>query len=84
MVEKEGNGVFNDTLNTFYFRSYGVGHMTNYHSDSERGNPLAVTTWATLFVEQQWFFYITNPLPPLHATFSEWGWGKNYLHAHIH
>ena len=32
-TRKEGNVLFNDTLNTFYLRLYG-------HSDSERGNPL--------------------------------------------
>ena len=37
---KEGNVVFNDALNTFYLRLYGVGHMVEDHSDSERGNPL--------------------------------------------
>ena len=37
---KEGNVLFNDTLNTFYLRLYGVGHMVTDHSDSERGNPL--------------------------------------------
>ena len=37
---KEGNILFNDTLNTFYLRLYGVGHMVKYHSDSERGIPL--------------------------------------------
>ena len=33
---------FNDVLNILYFRLglYGVGHMVNDHSDSERGNPL--------------------------------------------
>ena len=35
---KEGNGFFNDTLNTFYLRLYGVGHMVKNHSDSERRN----------------------------------------------
>ena len=38
--KKEGNVLFNDTLNTFYLRLYGVGHMVKGHSDSERGNPL--------------------------------------------
>ena len=33
---KEGNDLFNDTLNTFYLRLYGVGHMVKDHSDSER------------------------------------------------
>ena len=34
--EGEGNVSFNDALNTFY----GVRHMVNDHSDSEKGNPL--------------------------------------------
>ena len=38
--ERERNGLFNDALNTFYLRLYGVRHMVNDHSDSERGNPL--------------------------------------------
>ena len=41
---KEGNVLFNDALNTFYLRLYGVGHMVKNHSDSqrerERGNTL--------------------------------------------
>ena len=36
----EGNVLFNDALNTFYLRLYGVIHMVKDHSDSERGNPL--------------------------------------------
>ena len=40
MGRKEGNDLFNDTLNTFYLRLYGVRHMVKDHSDSERGNPL--------------------------------------------
>ena len=39
-VRKEGNVLFNDTLNTFYLRLHGVRHMVKDHSDSERGNPL--------------------------------------------
>ena len=34
---KEGNVLFNDALNTFYLRLYGVRHMVKDHSDSERG-----------------------------------------------
>ena len=34
------NVLFNDPLNTFYLRLYGVRHMVKDHSDSERGNPL--------------------------------------------
>ena len=37
---KEGNALFNNALNTFYLRLYGVGHMVKDHSDSERGNLL--------------------------------------------
>ena len=40
MGERERNVLFNDALNTFYLRLYGVRHMVKDHSDSERGNPL--------------------------------------------
>ena len=33
---KEGNVLFNDALNTFYLRLYGVRHMVKDHYDSER------------------------------------------------
>ena len=39
-TRKKENVLFNDALNTFYLRLYGVGHMVKDHSDSERGNPL--------------------------------------------
>ena len=39
-ASRKGNVLFNDALNTFYLRLYGVGHMVKDHSDSERGNPL--------------------------------------------
>ena len=42
---KEGNVLFNDALNTFYLRLYGVGHMVKNYSDCER-KP-AAATWAT-------------------------------------
>ena len=35
---KEGNVLFNDTLNTIYLRLYGIIHMVKDHSDSEKGN----------------------------------------------
>ena len=38
--ERERNVLFNDALNTFYLRLYGVRHMVKDHSDSEEGNPL--------------------------------------------
>ena len=40
LTRKEGNVLFNDALNTFHLRLYGVRHMVKDHSDSERGNPL--------------------------------------------
>ena len=38
--KEEGSVLFNDALNTFYLRLYGVRHMVKDHSDSEIGNPL--------------------------------------------
>ena len=38
--KKERKILFNDALNTFYLRLYGVRHMVKDHSDSEKGNPL--------------------------------------------
>ena len=43
LIHNEGRKdmfLFNDALNTFYLRLYGVRHMVKYHTDSERGNPL--------------------------------------------
>ena len=37
---KEANVLFNNSLNTFYLRLYGIRYMLNDHSDSEKGNPL--------------------------------------------
>ena len=37
---KEGNVLFNDALNTFYLRLFGIRHMVKVHSDSKRGNLL--------------------------------------------
>ena len=37
LIKKEGNVLFNDALNTFYLRLYGVRHMVKDHSDSEIG-----------------------------------------------
>ena len=38
---KKGNVLFNDALNTFYLRLYGVRHMVKDHSNCERGNLLS-------------------------------------------
>ena len=37
---RKGNVLFNDALNTFYLRLYGIRHMVKDHSDSKKGNPL--------------------------------------------
>ena len=42
LVRNVGNVLFNDTLNTFYLRLYGVRYMVKNHSDSER-KPAAAT-----------------------------------------
>ena len=40
---KEGNVLFNDVLNTFYLRLYGIRHMVKYHSDSHMGFSFRLT-----------------------------------------
>ena len=37
---KEGDVLFNDALNTFYLRLYGVRHMVEDHSHSNKRNTL--------------------------------------------
>ena len=57
---KEGNVFFNDALNAFYLRLYGVRHMVKDHSDSERGNPL--TPHGLLFpISSMGSFICTTP-----------------------
>ena len=57
---KEVNILFNDALNSFYLRLYGIGHMVNDHSDSERGNPLP--PHGLLFpINSKGSFICTNP-----------------------
>ena len=40
ILTRERDVLFNDALNIFYLRLYGVRHMVKNHSDSEKGNPL--------------------------------------------
>ena len=49
---RKGNVIFNDALNTFYVRLYGVRHMVKYHSGSERGRKemFYLTTHSTHFI----------------------------------
>ena len=58
--ERERNVLFNDALNTFYLRLYGVRHMVKDHSDSER--EYSLTPHGLLFQGwQQGFFYMHHP-----------------------
>ena len=51
-VERKGNVLFNDALNTLYLRLYGVGHMVKDHSYSERkeGNVLFNDAFNTFYL----------------------------------
>ena len=51
---------FNDALNTFYLRLYGVRNMVKDHSDSEKGNPLP--PHRLLFsISSKGLFYMHHP-----------------------
>ena len=56
----KGNVLCNDALNTFYLRLYGVRHMVNDHSDSERGNPLP-PHWLLFPISSKGSFICTIP-----------------------
>ena len=60
VARKEGNVLFNDALNTFYLRLYGIEHMLKDHSDSER-KPAADTTSATFSISSKTLFYMHHP-----------------------
>ena len=78
---KEGNVLFNDTLNTFYLRLYGVRHMVKDHSeDSEKGNLLP--PYGLLFLISSKSSFISTipqtehiPHPLLHQSGST-GWNE--------
>ena len=74
---KEGNVLFNDALNTFYLRLYGVRYMVKDHSDSEKGYPLP--PHRLLFpINSEGSFICTIPQtgPLLHQSWST-GWNEN-------
>ena len=52
--------LFNDALNTFYLRLYGVEHMVKDHSDSERGNLLPPHRLLFLISSKDSFICILN------------------------
>ena len=52
--------MFNDALNTFYLRLYGVRHMVKDHAHSERGNRLP--PHGLLFpINSKVFLYMHHP-----------------------
>ena len=57
---KEENVLFNDALNTFYLRLYGVRHMVKDHSDSERGNPLPPLHGLLFPISSKGFLYASS------------------------
>ena len=90
---KEENVLFNDTLNTFYLRLYGVRHMVKDHSDSEGGRKetFYLTTHSTHFI----YGYMAsnmvkdhsdsekgNPLPPHRLLFTINSKGSLYAPSH--
>ena len=54
-VRKEGNALFNDTLNTFYLQLYVIEPFR------QREMKPAATIWATLFDSQQGVIYMHQP-----------------------
>ena len=65
---EERSVLFNDALNTFYLRLYGVGHMVKDHSDSGRGNPLSPLKGLLLLLsllQQLLLLPLRPPLLPL-------------------
>ena len=55
--KKERNVLFNDALNTFYLRLYGIGHMVKDHRDNQRGN-LLPALHGLLFLISSKIFYM--------------------------
>ena len=77
----ERNVLFNDALNTFYLRLYGVRHMVKDNSDSEKGNPLPPHR-LLLSINSKGYFICTIPQtgyhiprPLLHQSWST-GWNE--------
>ena len=84
---KEGNDLFNDTLNTFYLWLYGIGHMVKDHSDRERGN-LLPSHELLFLISSKGSFICTIPQtgqhipqPLLHQSWST-GWNEIYSVVH--
>ena len=67
---KEGNVLFTTHSAHFILRLYGIGHMVKYHSDSERNS--AAATWATLYNQQQGFFYMHHRTDMIAPVVEHW------------
>ena len=52
--------LFNDALNTFFLRLYGVRHIVKNHSDSERGN-LLLPHGLLFLISSKGSFYMHHP-----------------------
>ena len=66
--ERERNVLFNDALNTFYLRLYGVRHiMVKDHSDIEKGKPLPPHR-LLLSINSKGSFICTIPYRITHTT----------------
>ena len=56
---KDGHVLFNDALNTFCLRLYGVRHMVKDHTDSEKGNCCHHMGYSFQLAAR--FFYMHHP-----------------------
>ena len=85
--------IFSDTLNTFYLRLYGIGHMVNDHSDSKRENLLLPLHGLLFLISSKGYFICTipqtgkhMPRPLIHQSWST-GWNESssidiaYMHV---
>ena len=63
-TRQQGNGLFNDALNTFYLQLYGVRRMVKDHSDNERGNPL-LTLYGLFSISSKGSFICTAFVTPI-------------------
>ena len=53
---------FNNILNTFSLRLYGVGHMVKDQSESDRGNPLPPLHRSLFLISSKGCFFIHHPM----------------------
>ena len=58
---KEEYVLYNDALNTFCLRLYGVRYMVKDHSDSETGNPLTPLYGLLFPISSMVLFYMHHP-----------------------